>query len=112
MNNKWGEFAPRVGLAWDPKGDGRTSIRASVGTSYEVPSGGWFNNSIAPPWMPTIIRTDFPGGFDDPWAGYPGGSPFPLPPIDVNAVFPPDACLLYTSDAADERSSVDLGGRR
>ena len=24
----------------------------------------------------------------------------------------PMVCLLYTSDAADERSSVDLGGRR
>ena len=24
----------------------------------------------------------------------------------------PWRCLLYTSDAADERSSVDLGGRR
>ena len=24
----------------------------------------------------------------------------------------PMGCLLYTSDAADERSSVDLGGRR
>ena len=24
----------------------------------------------------------------------------------------PGGCLLYTSDAADERSSVDLGGRR
>mgnify|MGYP003381555003 CR=1 FL=1 len=24
----------------------------------------------------------------------------------------PATCLLYTSDAADERSSVDLGGRR
>ena len=24
----------------------------------------------------------------------------------------PNVCLLYTSDAADERSSVDLGGRR
>ena len=24
----------------------------------------------------------------------------------------PEFCLLYTSDAADERSSVDLGGRR
>ena len=24
----------------------------------------------------------------------------------------PSACLLYTSDAADERSSVDLGGLR
>ena len=25
---------------------------------------------------------------------------------------PTGTCLLYTSDAADERSSVDLGGRR
>ena len=25
---------------------------------------------------------------------------------------PNNGCLLYTSDAADERSSVDLGGRR
>ena len=30
-------------------------------------------------------------------------------PLDI-PVF--DNCLLYTSDAADERSSVDLGGRR
>ena len=28
------------------------------------------------------------------------------------AVHNPYPCLLYTSDAADERSSVDLGGRR
>ena len=28
------------------------------------------------------------------------------------AVAGPQVCLLYTSDAADERSSVDLGGRR
>ena len=27
-------------------------------------------------------------------------------------VLPFVTCLLYTSDAADERSSVDLGGRR
>ena len=35
----------------------------------------------------------------------------------ASMVHPPDQsgadpCLLYTSDAADERSSVDLGGRR
>src|SRR5678815_1187445 len=29
-----------------------------------------------------------------------------------NAVAVNHGCLLYTSDAADERSSVDLGGRR
>ena len=27
-------------------------------------------------------------------------------------LFKTNFCLLYTSDAADERSSVDLGGRR
>ena len=27
-------------------------------------------------------------------------------------IFTYSTCLLYTSDAADERSSVDLGGRR
>ena len=31
----------------------------------------------------------------------------------VNSMFiKENSCLLYTSDAADERSSVDLGGRR
>ena len=29
--------------------------------------------------------------------------------LDIGQIM---VCLLYTSDAADERSSVDLGGRR
>ena len=32
--------------------------------------------------------------------------------LDPLMEFKPPFCLLYTSDAADERSSVDLGGRR
>ena len=36
-----------------------------------------------------------------------GGARYPVALHD-----PSLACLLYTSDAADERSSVDLGGRR
>ena len=46
------------------------------------------------------------GGFQqqDPWAT--GGSA-PAPQGGQGW-----GCLLYTSDAADERSSVDLGGRR
>src|SRR5678816_4879346 len=31
---------------------------------------------------------------------------------DAGYITLPHTCLLYTSDAADERSSVDLGGRR
>ena len=32
--------------------------------------------------------------------------------LDILAILRKKVCLLYTSDAADERSSVDLGGRR
>ena len=32
--------------------------------------------------------------------------------FDIQAEELTEICLLYTSDAADERSSVDLGGRR
>ena len=32
--------------------------------------------------------------------------------ISVSSLAKGVNCLLYTSDAADERSSVDLGGRR
>ena len=35
----------------------------------------------------------------------------PATPADAKGLLK-SACLLYTSDAADERSSVDLGGRR
>ena len=38
-----------------------------------------------------------------------------LPMFDIKdavAIMQEVTCLLYTSDAADERSSVDLGGRR
>src|SRR5258708_27165310 len=32
---QWGKFAPRVGLAWDVRGDGRTSVRAAFGIAYD-----------------------------------------------------------------------------
>ncbi len=76
---KWHYFAPRVGLAWDLKGDGQTSVRASYGIAYDF-SGSFTlgGSSSAPPWGFNTIVQSPAGGFEDPWRDYPGGIPFPL----------------------------------
>ena len=42
----------------------------------------------------------------------PGSAPATNTVLPAFTTPQPSCCLLYTSDAADERSSVDLGGRR
>jgi hypothetical protein len=77
--NEWWNFSPRVGLAWDPKGNGRTSIRASFGLQHEIPSFAVDQFGFSPP-LGISIQRNFPldpPRFDDPWLGYPGGNPFP-----------------------------------
>jgi hypothetical protein len=34
-NNDWNNFAPRVGFAWDVKGDGKTAVRGAWGVFYD-----------------------------------------------------------------------------
>ncbi|MEQ1887299.1 MAG: hypothetical protein ABL967_19705, partial [Bryobacteraceae bacterium] len=88
IKNRWGQFAPRIGLAWDPMGDGKTSIRASLTYGYNFQSGQWrLDASGSAPWG---NRTNVTGAFDDPWAGQPGGNPFPYV-LDKNAPFAPFA---------------------
>jgi hypothetical protein len=78
INNKYNDFAPRVGLAWDPKGNGRQSVRASYGIFFDRPNT-FFNAKYAdaPPWGNKITVPSPPGGLAAPYAGYPGGNPFP-----------------------------------
>jgi len=75
---KIGQFAPRVGMVWTPNGDERTSVRASWGVFYDTPHL-FFNTRFAnnPPWGAQITISNPPGGFSDPYQGYPGGNPFP-----------------------------------
>ncbi|MBZ5607639.1 MAG: carboxypeptidase regulatory-like domain-containing protein [Acidobacteriia bacterium] len=79
-NSHYANFAPRLGLVWDPKGDGRMTIRTSYSMSYDLSTMQVFDRmGIAPPWGNTVTLDAPVGGFTDPWAGIPGGNPFPTP---------------------------------
>ena len=88
MQPRWWNFAPRVGLAYDPKGDGLTVIRAAYGLFYDNPPLQNFGVATAFPRAITIGITNPAGGFQNPWLGYPGGNPFPLT-VDANVPFLP-----------------------
>jgi hypothetical protein len=86
---QWKDLSPRLGFAWDPRGNGSMSIRASYGIAYDMNAGNFFSGFISPPWTNRVILSSPPGGFDNPWQGFPGGNPFPAPPVDANAPFVP-----------------------
>ena len=89
MQANWANFGPRLGLAWDVTGDGRTSLRASYGISMdEFPLRLRGGNSTGQAPFGNDIRVDTPGGgMDDPWLDYPGGNPFPTS-LGPDALFP------------------------
>ncbi len=72
-------IAPRLGVAWDPKGDGRTAVRASFGMFYGSISGNEWNTTADN--QPFTVRQSFPTVFtlSDPYRNLPGGvGPFPF----------------------------------
>lgn len=72
-------IAPRLGLSWDPKGDGRMAIRAGFGLFYGSITGNEWNTTADN--QPFTVRQSFPTVFtlSDPYRNLPGGvGPFPF----------------------------------
>ena len=72
-------IAPRLGVAWDPKGDGRMAVRAAFGMFYGSITGNEWNTTADN--QPFTVRQSFPTVFtlSDPYRNLPGGvGPFPF----------------------------------
>jgi Carboxypeptidase regulatory-like domain len=78
--NRYHHVSPRVGIVWDPFGDGKTAVRAGAGIFYGSVSGNEWNQPANA--QPFAIRqtfnsiTSFSNIYGNP-GSFPNGNPFP-----------------------------------
>lgn len=90
-------FMPRIGLAWDPDGSGKSSLRAAYGIFYDSFTNGVGGPLQAPlsalPWT-QARQLSAPINYTDPWGGrnpfQPGSFPQPTTVLTIeNGMRPP-----------------------
>jgi hypothetical protein len=98
----WATFSPRLGLVWDPKGDGKQTLRAAFTVMHDTAElfypERWTTNS---PYVSSLTLTS--GQFSNPFSGYTSngvaGDPFPgnivFPSAGTYISVPPDVKPTY-----------------
>ncbi|HVA62807.1 MAG TPA: carboxypeptidase-like regulatory domain-containing protein [Terriglobales bacterium] len=110
--NSLNQWAPTVGIAWDPTGKGSESIRAGYGVDYDT-SVLWNTMHVVlnPPWGSTLSFTPLPvnassadplagGGVANPFFNVPGGNPFPTSAPGASFVFPSNGTFVFEDQNA------------
>jgi hypothetical protein len=77
FHNNFKDFAPRVGFAYNVFGNGKTVVRGAYGLFYGYPEGLLYQRTDAMQPINLYLNIPNPPQWDDIYAGYPGGDPFP-----------------------------------
>src|SRR3984885_7749557 len=99
---RWHHISPRVGVAWDPFGDGKTAFRAAAGLFYGSVSGNEWNQPANA--QPFAVRqtfnsiTSFTNVYGNP-ASFPTGDPFPYTYTPSHPRFLPAASVESISQS-------------
>jgi hypothetical protein len=99
----WKNIGPRLGLAWDVFGDGRTSLRAGYGIFFDRMNIIMTNSQAnqAPFATTVVVYGNMQNSFRDPYAGTVNPFPAPLdPPGDFRFILPHTA-FLYEEHMAN-----------
>ena len=78
FKNKLALFSPRIGLVWDPTGSGKQTIRVSGAILRDTAELFYAERLTTNAPYGNQIDIPTPPSFTNPYANYPGGSPFPV----------------------------------
>ena len=107
FHNKYKDFAPRLGFAYDLHGNGTTVLRGAYGIFYGFPEGLLYQRTDQSQPVNLYLQINNPPSWDNIYAGYPGGDPFPRGHLNSSQFANYQFLLPFAGGALNPNSKVE-----